>query len=72
MELYLDGAASSLDARMVAIKLTVAHWVMPSGRILDHDGIIPDYIVTIPTSTPIGSDPQLAKALQIVQSQIGK
>ena len=28
-----------------AIKLTVAHWVLPSGRILDHDGLVPDYPV---------------------------
>ena len=58
-----------------AIKLTIAHWVLPSGRILDHDGIVPDYPVDMPTSTAAGatvSDPQLEKALGVVQSQIGK
>ncbi len=56
-----------------SIKLTVAHWVMPSGRILDHDGIIPDYMVSMPTSTGAiasGTDPQLDKALQVLQDEI--
>ncbi len=50
-----------------AIKLTVAHWVLPSGRILDHDGLMPDYNVT---STAGGADTQLEKALQVVQAEI--
>jgi carboxyl-terminal processing protease len=57
-----------------AIKLTVAHWVLPSGRILDHDGLTPDYAVAMPTSTATSSasstDPQLQKALQVLQSEI--
>jgi carboxyl-terminal processing protease len=56
-----------------AIKLTVAHWVMPSGRILDHDGIVPDYIVTIPTSTvasATSTDIQLNKAIQVLQAEM--
>lgn len=53
-----------------AIKMTIAHWVLPSGRILDYDGLQPNYPVAFPTSTPIGQDPQLAKALQVVQSEI--
>jgi carboxyl-terminal processing protease len=58
-----------------AIKLTIAHWVLPSGRVLDHDGIVPDYPVTMPTSTTANasaSDPQLDKALSVVRTQIGK
>jgi len=54
-----------------SIKITVAHWVLPSGRILDYDGLMPNYPVAEPTSTPAnGADPQLAKALQVVQSEI--
>jgi hypothetical protein len=63
-----------------AIKLTVAHWVLPSGRILDHDGIVPDYVVTSTQATVAGatsttgtsntSDPQLEKALLVLQAQI--
>jgi len=54
-----------------AIKLTVAHWVMPSGRILDHDGLVPDFPVTISDAQiKAGQDPQLAKALSVVQGEI--
>jgi carboxyl-terminal processing protease len=57
-----------------SVKITVAHWVLPSGEIIDHIGLTPDYFVS---STPIAasgttpaSDPQLAKALQVIQAQM--
>ena len=54
-----------------SIKLTVAHWVLPSGRILDHDGLMPDYPVTLSDADiKAQKDPQLDKALQVVQSEI--
>ena len=54
-----------------SIKITVAHWVMPSGRILDHDGIVPDYMVSL-TDDDIkkNRDPQLDKALQVLDAQM--
>lgn len=54
-----------------AIKLTVAHWVLPSGRILDHDGIKPDYEVSI-TDDDIKNkrDPQLDKAVEVLNAEI--
>ncbi len=54
-----------------SIKITVAHWVLPSGRILDHDGLVPEYVVPM-TDADIasGNDPQLAKALSVVQAEI--
>ena len=54
-----------------SIKITVAHWVMPSGRILDHDGIVPDYVVPL-TDDDIKNnrDPQLDKALEVLNAQI--
>jgi len=56
-----------------AIKLTIAHWVLPSGRILDHDGLVPDYpVVLSDDDTKNGRDPQLAKALEVVRAEIGK
>jgi carboxyl-terminal processing protease len=56
-----------------AIKLTVAHWVLPSGRILDYDGLVPQYNVTsTATTTANGNDVQLTKALQVVQAEIQK
>lgn len=54
-----------------SLKITVAHWVLPNGRILDYDGLLPNYPVAI-TQAEIaaGQDPQLAKALQIVTDEI--
>lgn len=54
-----------------SLKITVAHWVMPSGRILDHDGLVPDYSVsTSDADIKNGKDPQLSTALEVVQAQI--
>ena len=52
-----------------SLKITVAHWVLPSGRILDHDGLVPNYPVPL-TDAEIaaGQDPQMAKALQVVHA----
>jgi carboxyl-terminal processing protease len=56
-----------------ALKLTVAHWVLPSGRILDHDGLTPDYEVKLSDADVLSHrDPQLDKAIAIVQAEIGK
>jgi carboxyl-terminal processing protease len=54
-----------------SLKITVAHWVLPSGRILDHDGLLPNYPVAI-TSAEVaaGKDPQLDEALKIVTDEI--
>jgi carboxyl-terminal processing protease len=56
-----------------SLKITVAHWVLPSGKIIDHEGIAPDYEVPL-TDDNIKNkqDPQLDKAIQILQSEIKK
>ena len=48
------------------VKLTIAHWVLPSGKILENGGLTPDTEVKI-TDEDItaGRDPQLVKALEI-------
>ena len=54
-----------------SLKITVAHWVLPSGRILDYDGLLPNYPVAITDAqVAAGQDPQLAKALEIVADEI--
>ena len=56
-----------------SLKITVAHWVLPSGKIIDHEGIEPDYEVPLTaTDTANKLDPQLDKALQVLQSEITK
>ena len=54
-----------------SIKITVAHWVLPSGKIIDHEGIEPDYEVAL-TDDNIKNkqDPQLDKAIQVLQSEM--
>lgn len=54
-----------------SLKMTIAHWVLPNGRILDYDGLLPNYPVPV-TDAEIaaGQDPQLTKALQIVTDEI--
>lgn len=54
-----------------SIKITVAHWVLPSGRILDYDGLQPEYPVALTDAeVAAGQDPQLVKALEIVTDEI--
>ena len=54
-----------------SIKITVAHWVLPSGRILDHDGLVPDYTVSISDDDIKNNrDPQLDKAIKVLDDQI--
>ena len=54
-----------------SLKITVAHWVLPSGKIIDHEGIAPDYEVPITDDNLKNKqDPQLDKAIQIIQSEI--
>jgi carboxyl-terminal processing protease len=56
-----------------SLKITVAHWVLPSGKIIDHEGIEPDYEVPLTaTDTANKQDPQLDKAIQVLQSEIKK
>ncbi len=54
-----------------SLKITVAHWVLPSGKIIDHQGIEPDDTVAITDDNVKNKqDPQLDKAIQVLQSEI--
>ncbi|MEK7187394.1 MAG: S41 family peptidase [Patescibacteria group bacterium] len=58
-----------------AIKMTIAHWVLPKGQILEGNGLVPDYVVKMPTSTTATAsstkaDPQLLKAREILKAKI--
>jgi carboxyl-terminal processing protease len=54
-----------------SIKITVAHWVLPSGEIIDHIGLTPtDFVTSTLTSATSTVDAQLNKALQVVQGEI--
>lgn len=62
---YMDLSDGSI------VKITIAHWVLPSGRILDHDGLKPDYEVKLTEEdAKNGKDPQLDKAVQVLKDEI--
>lgn len=53
------------------LKITIADWVMPKGKVLSGNGIEPDYTVKI-TDDDIKNnlDPQLDKALQVLKESL--
>jgi len=55
------------------VKITVAHWVLPSGKIIGKEGIEPDVKVEL-TEDDIKAkrDPQLEKALVILEKNIAE
>lgn len=55
------------------LKITIANWLLPKGRLIDHDGLKPDIEVAL-TEKDItaGNDPQLQKAIEVLQSEIRK
>lgn len=53
------------------VKLTIAHWVLPSGHILENGGLKPDYEVKISDDDVSKKrDPQLDKAVEILKSEM--
>ena len=53
-----------------SVKITIAHWVLPSGKIIDHEGLTPTYAVSSTLISANSTDAQLDKALQVIQAQI--
>jgi carboxyl-terminal processing protease len=56
-----------------SIKLTISHWLLPKGDLIEKNGIKPDYEVKISEEdAKAGKDPQLEKAQQIIKGLIEK
>lgn len=53
------------------IKITIAHWCLPAGQLIEKNGLDPDYEVNL-TDEDIkaGKDPQLDKAMEVLKSEI--
>ena len=49
-----------------AFRLTVARWLTPNKRWIHKVGLTPDVVVAVPKTAPIGSDPILDKALDVL------
>lgn len=45
------------------LKVTVAHWYTPNGRLIDGDGLTPDIVVPFPDPAPDAPDVQLQAAV---------
>ena len=53
------------------IKITVAHWLLPSGHIIEKNGLQPDYEIELTEEdAEKKKDPQLEKAMEILKSRI--
>ena len=56
-----------------ALKVTIAKWLLPDDSAIDKVGLIPDVTVELTESdTSSGKDPQLDKALELVNKQLGQ
>lgn len=52
-----------------SLKITVAKWLLPSGAVIEKNGLIPDYEVKI-TEKDKEVDPQLEKAFEVLKAEI--
>lgn len=56
-----------------AVKITVAEWLTPAGRSFNESGIVPDIEVELTDEDyNLDRDPQLEKALEIINTQTGQ
>jgi carboxyl-terminal processing protease len=51
-----------------AFRLTIARWLTPDKRWIHGKGLTPDVPVTLPDPLPVGSDPTLDRALELLES----
>jgi carboxyl-terminal processing protease len=49
-----------------AFRLTVARWLTPEKRWIHGTGLTPDVVVTLPDPVPVGGDPTLDRALEVL------
>lgn len=55
-----------------SLRITIAKWLLPGGRILDGDGLAPDLSVEItPDEAAAGQDPQLDRAVEYLLESAG-
>jgi carboxyl-terminal processing protease len=53
-----------------AVKITVAEWLTPKGRLIDKEGIVPDIEISLTEEDySADRDPQLDKAIEIINDQ---
>ena len=52
-----------------SLKVTVARWLTPDGTNLSENGLVPDVVVPLTATSSASNDPQMAKAVQMLQSE---
>jgi carboxyl-terminal processing protease len=52
-----------------SLKVTVARWLTPNGTNLSENGLVPDIVVPLTATSSPSNDPQMAKAVQMLQGE---
>ena len=53
------------------IKVTIAHWLLPNGQLIEKNGLIPDYEIELTEKDAEDKcDPQLEKAIEVLKSNL--
>jgi carboxyl-terminal processing protease len=65
--------AQQLSNNEGGVRVTIAHWLTPKQRLIDHIGLTPDVYVTLTADDQAaGRDPQLDAAVQTLEAVINK
>ncbi len=55
------------------LKVTISHWLMPDGRLIEGNGLEPDYKVLVTDEDLVaGRDPQLDRAIEVLKGEMRK
>ncbi len=55
------------------LKVTISHWLLPDGHLIEGNGLEPDYKVLVTDEDLIsGRDPQLDKAIEVLKGEMAK
>jgi carboxyl-terminal processing protease len=52
-----------------SLKVTVARWLTPDGTNLSENGLVPDVVVPLTATSTAANDPQMAKAVEMLQEE---
>lgn len=56
-----------------ALKITIAHWLLPGGQLIEKNGLMPDIEIKLTEKDIEGKkDPQLDKAIEVLRQEIAK
>lgn len=55
------------------LKVTISHWLLPDGHLIEGNGLEPDYRVAVTDEDLVaGRDPQLMKAIEVLKEEMVK